>query len=225
MIMRYSPLLLVLPLMALAACGAREDKADLNQIDSKIAGKNAADPALTAALEDQIMVDPSLSGQANEDAIRTAPKPYQAPVPAGEGLKKDPATAPTLGDLASQQSGLSRAAFNGCGLSVDYAMTFAAQLPADFALMPKSQVIEAAGSDENGCKLRAVSHSNAAPMKTVARYYSGMAARAGYSVRTKIEGKGVMVSGQRTADGAAFYVILSPVGNGTQADLVINNGR
>jgi hypothetical protein len=209
-------------LVTLSACGSSDDAA-LDQIDTKIGGKNDTDPALTAALEDQIMVDPSLSSQSNEDAVRPAPQPGKTPVPAGEGLQT-PSTQ-TLGGLASQQSDISKDAFNGCGLNVDYAMTYAAQLPADFPLMPKAQVVEAAGSNDNGCKLRAVTHNSSAAMKDVAAHYSAVATRAGYQVRAKLDGKGQVISGKRAADGGAFYVIVTPVGNGTSADLVINNGR
>jgi hypothetical protein len=209
-------------LLTLAACGSNDD-AELASIDNKIGGKNDTDPALTAALEDQIMVDPTLSAQSNEDAVRPAPKPNQSPVPAGEGLSS--ASAQTLGSLASAQSDISKDAFNGCGLNVDYSMGFAAQLPADFPLMPKAQVVEAAGSNDNGCKLRAVTHNSASPIKDVAAHYSAVATRAGYKVGTKLDGKGQTVSGKRAADGGAFYVVLTPIGNGTSADLVINNGR
>ncbi len=212
-------------LLALAACGGGSDKASLNELDAKIGGKNEADPALTAALEDQILIDPDLRGQSNKDAIRPAPKPYQNPIPTGEGLRTDPASTKTLGDLAAAQSDVAKDAFNGCGLSVDYAMSYAAQLPADMPLYPKARVIEAAGSNDNGCKLRAVTHSSSAAMDDVAAHYAAVGRRAGYSVGAKPEGKGQMVKGKRAADGGAFYVILTPVSGGTQADLVINNGR
>jgi hypothetical protein len=212
-------------LLALSACGGGADTASLNELDAKIGGKNDADPALTAALEDQILVDPDLRGQANKDAIRPEPKPYQNPVPKGEGLKTDPASTRTLGDLAAAQSDVAKDAFNGCGLSVDYALTYAAKLPADMPLYPKSRVIEAAGSNDNGCKLRAVTHSSSAAIGDVAAHYAAVGRKAGYSVGAKPDGKGQLITGKRGTDGGAFYVILTPVADGTQADLVINNGR
>ena len=212
-------------LLMLIACGGSEDTASLNDLDAKLGGKNEADPALTAALEDQILVDPALRGQSNGDAIRPAPKPYQSPIPKGEGLKTDPASTKTLGDLASTQSDVAKDSFNGCGLSVNYAMSFAAKLPVDMPLFPKSRVTEAAGSDDNGCKLRAVSHNSSAAIGDVAAHYAASGRRAGYSVGAKPEGKGQLITGKRAADGGAFYVILTPVSDGTQADLVINNGQ
>lgn len=212
-------LLLALPLVA---CGG--DKAELDQLDTKIGGKGDADPALTAALEDQIMVDPSLSGQANDDAIRPAAEPMQTPIPHGEG-GSTAIPGQTLGGLAAEQAEISKDSFNGCALGVKYSMDYAAKLPADFPLYPKAQVNEAAGSDDNDCHLRAVTHSAPASIKELATHYAGAAARAGYRVASKAEGNGLMVSGKRAADGGAFYVILTPVSGGSTADLVINNGR
>ncbi len=220
-------LMLLALALPLAACGGGSS---LNEMDAKLTGKGDADPALTAALEDQIMVDPTLSGQANDDAIRPTAEPYQAPVPAGEGRPAPtPAAASnpgqTLGSLAAQQAGMEKDAFNGCGLNVRYSMDYAARLPADLPLPSTARVTEAAGSDDNGCRLRAVSHSISAPMAAVANHYTNVAARAGYRISTSAEGQGRMVSGKRASDGGAFYVILNPEGTGTSADLVVNNGR
>jgi hypothetical protein len=222
---RISMTLLVTTLaMSLSACGS-SDKSDLDTLDGKLTGKSDTDPALTAALEDQIMVDPSLSGQANKDAIRPATQPYQAPIPAGEGAPQSkPATSATLGSLANQQAEIAKDSFNGCALDVQYSADYAAKLPADLQLYPQSQVSEAAGSDQGGCKLRAVSHSTTAGLKPVATYYANAASRAGYRVTSKVDGAGVMISGKRAADGGAFYVVLTPVSGGTSADLVVNNG-
>ncbi len=225
---RFAVLPLALTLaLPLAACSGSNS---LNEMDAKLTAKGEADPALTAALEDQIMVDPTLSGQANDHAIRPTAEPYQAPVPAGEGratptLAAAANPAQTLGSLAAQQAGIEKDAFNGCGLNVHYSMDYAAKLPADLPLPEAARVTEAAGSDDNGCRLRAVSHSVGAPMAQVANHYANSAARAGYRVSSASEGSGRMVSGKRASDGGAFYVILTPDGAGTSADLVVNNGR
>jgi hypothetical protein len=209
--------------LALSACGGSAD-ADMEAVDGKLTGKADSDPALTASLEDQILVDPSLSGKANEDAIRPASAPYQSPVPADQAVKEVGGSSQTLGELASHQGKASKESFNGCGLNVSYSAEYAARLPADLPLPKIAQVIEAAGSDDNGCRLRAVSHSVNRPINDVAAYYSQMASKAGYRPVTAPEGTGVMVSGKRAADGGAFYVILTPVAGGTTADLVVNNG-
>ena len=93
--------------LGLAACGSAETS-ELDAIDAKVGGKAEADPALTAALEDQIMVDPSLSGQANDDAIKPAKEPMQTPIPAGEGAPAAASPGQTLGGLAAEQAEISK---------------------------------------------------------------------------------------------------------------------
>lgn len=69
----------------LAGCKPRaEERADAGNAADNAA--EAADPALTGALADQIMVDPTLSQQANGKAARPAAQPAQAPVPPASAL-------------------------------------------------------------------------------------------------------------------------------------------
>ncbi len=209
--------------LALAACGGKDDA---EEIDNRIAAKSDADPALTASLEDQIMVDTSLSGQANADAVRPGKEPKQSPVPADEPVRDlSAAPATTLGSLAAKQGEMSRDSFNGCGLSVSYSAGFAAKIPADLPAYGGSKVVEAAGSDENGCALRAVTYAAPASADALVKHYADAAAKAGYSVAVKDEGKGKIVSGKRAADGGSFYVIVEGQGAASTADLVVNNGR
>ncbi len=220
-VMMLAPLLLLL-----AACGG--DKAELDAMDKKLSAKTDADPALTAALEDQIMVDPSLSAQSNDHSIKPAAEPLQTPIPQSQGpapkQPKPSAPVQTLGGLAAQQAGISRDSFNGCGLNVQYSMDYAAKLPADMPLFPQAQVVEAAGSDDNGCRLRALTMNATGSVKAVAQYYAGAATKAGYRVSAKAEPDGTVISGKRAADGGAFYVIVNAIDGGSTADLVINNG-
>ncbi|MBS0478045.1 MAG: hypothetical protein JSR79_01950, partial [Proteobacteria bacterium] len=76
-------ILVALPL-ALAACGPKPAaEGNLDSLDAELAGNgtNANDPAMRAALQDQIMVDPALTGQANADAIRPPQQPYSGALP------------------------------------------------------------------------------------------------------------------------------------------------
>jgi hypothetical protein len=71
-----------LALVSLSACGRDGDKQEAAAIDDTVLGKgNATDPAITSALEDQIMVDPALANQSNAHAVRPADRPAQAPIP------------------------------------------------------------------------------------------------------------------------------------------------
>jgi hypothetical protein len=212
---------------ALSGCGGGQaDKAELDTMDERLGGKTGADPALTQALEDQIMVDPTLSQQSNEHSVRPPDTPLQAPIP--PDVLADAANAnpsETLGARAAEQAGAAKARFVGCQLDVAYSVQFSNRLPADLPLYPKAQVQEAAGSDTPGCQLRAVTFTAAAAPRALADYYLILGKRAGYDAHIGTVTDGTMVSGVRAGDGAAFYVTLQPAGSGTSADLVSNRGR
>src|SRR6478672_7707767 len=67
-------------LLALAACGSG-DQNNLAEMDNSLIG-NGADPALTSALEDQILVDPNLVQQTHPNTARPPETPVQAQYPA-----------------------------------------------------------------------------------------------------------------------------------------------
>lgn len=222
-----APLAALALILALSGCGgAQPDKAELDTLDERLGGKTGADPALSQALEDQIMVDPTLSQQSNEHSIRPPNAPLQAPIPPdalADAANANPGE--TLGARAAEQAGAAKDRFVGCELDVAYSVQFSNRLPADLPLYPKAQVQEAAGSDTPGCQLRAVTFTAAAAPKTLADYYMILGKRGGFDARVGIVADGTMVSGVRASDGAAFYVTLQSAGNGTSADLVSNRGR
>jgi hypothetical protein len=212
--------------LMLAGCGSKtNEKAELDKIDAKLGGKTGADPALSAALEDQIMVDPKLATQANEDSIRPPAEPFQAPVPLDPNAPEGAGSGQTLGSLAEQQARLSKEKFNGCVLDVQYSMDFANRLPGDLPLYPRARVVEAAGSDASNCRLRAVTYSTNAAPKAMIDYYLTVARRAGYTASHSGQNGEEMVNGSRDRDSAAFYAIIQPAGAGSTVDLVANNGR
>lgn len=213
----------------LAACGGGEDKASLNQLDSKLGGKGDVDPALTAALEDQIMVDPTLSAQANEDSIRPPTEPNQSPIPADRDAAQTGSAATasqTLGGLAvDQASGDNKKQFTGCSLDVQYSADWSNRLPVDVPLYPQARVSEAGGSDNENCKLRAVTFGTAAAPRALVDFYATVAKRGSFAVGQKTAGAETTVSGTRANDGSAFYAIIQPNGSGSSVDLVTNRGR
>jgi hypothetical protein len=210
--------------LLLTGCGDKaSDKAELDKIDAKLGGKTGADPALSVALEEPIMVDPNLASQSNEDSIRPPAQPFQAPVPLDPNAPDGAGSGQTLGSLAEQQARLSKDKFNGCMLDVKYSMDFANRLPTDLPLYPRARVVEAAGSDTNTCRLRAITYSSSAAPKAMIDYYLTIARRAGFTASHSSEGNEDLVSGTR--DGAAFYAIIQPAGAGSSVDLVANNGR
>ena len=71
-------------LLALAACSRGGDENNLAAMDNSLIG-NGADPALTSALEDQILVDPNLVQQTHPNSARPPETPVQAQYPADNG--------------------------------------------------------------------------------------------------------------------------------------------
>jgi hypothetical protein len=249
--------LLVLP-VALAACGARGNgDRNLDSLDNELVDANSSgttrDPALTSALQDQIMVDPTLAQQANNDAVRPPAQPYSGAVPpegiagtpggttahtgaaTSETLKKTPAPGAdcpqcgaareslTLGALASRQKDKRT---SGCASTMRYSARWAQRLPADLPLYPDARVSEAAGADANGCTLRAVSFSSAAPLQTVLDWYYTRTTNAGYSADHQADGGEHVLGGTRNRDNGAFALFLtSRKDGGTDLDMVANNGK
>jgi len=228
--------------LALAACGGNEasnpDSAD---------NVEEADPALTSALQDQIMVDPSLSQSANADSVRPPMRPYSGGVPAdgvatndnvvGGELMQVPDPVPaetgaecqaarqstTLGGLAGRQQ---EGGLSGCAAQVEYSAAWAQRLPQGIPLYPKARVSEAAGTDKGSCALRVVSFSSPDPMGQMLNWYYTMVVRAGYSAEHQVDGDEHILGGTRGRDDAAYVIFLAPrADGGTDIDIVANRGR
>jgi hypothetical protein len=253
----HRSLLILSSASIIAACGGNDaDKIDgallaaANQTGNAIAN---ADPALTQALSDQIMVDPSLSGQGSQAAARAADRPQTAPVPntslpantdatiassrsvAGDSGQLLSAPAPrnaaidapqTLAQLAvSQAQTPGSARPRACRGQLNYSMAWAARVPAEFPIYPRGQVNEAAGNDAAGCVLRVVSFiSEAAPQRLLDYYYT-RATRSGFSAEHVKDGAEHGLGGARGRDGAAYYVMVTPLAaGGAEVDLITNFG-
>lgn len=242
--LRLAPLLA----LALVACGKNPaPQADLDSLDRELtetnSGAPARDPALTASLADQIMVDPTLAQGANANAVRPPPRPDPGSTPPvdiaqipdrvdARMLKRAPAPsadcpecraaagALTLGALASrQQTPRTADCANGIGYSADWANRLSADLP----LYPDARVVEAAGASRNGCRLRVVTFASSAPLGKIVDWYYTQATKAGYSAGHKADGTQHVLAGTRGTD--AYVVYASPrAGGGTEIDLVVNAG-
>ena len=238
-------LLLVAALpLALAACGEdAEPTRNLASLDEELteaATGNGADPILKGALQDQIMVDPALTARANGDAVRPPSQPYTAAVPQ-DGVapiaNTDPGplkSAPpprkdcpqckaadesvTLGALAARQGA------TGCAARMRYDAGWATRLPADVPLYPSARVREAAGSDANGCTLRAVTFSTGAAPKATLDWYYTQLSRAGFSAEHQSDGAQHILGGARKGTGYVLFMTARADG-GTDVDLVANGGR
>ena len=243
---RPSRLLLGLMLsLAIAGCKKPASQGDLDSLDKELTDANRAgrDPAVNAALRDQIMVDPKLAHMSNATALRPPPQPdphamppesLGAPADSSAGARLRPAPAAsgncpecaakkqalTLGALAER--GGDRAAAN-CGGDVRYATAWALRLPGALPLYPDARVNEAAGKDGGGCALRVVSFTSNAPLNRVLDWYYTHATRGGYSAEHRSDGAEHVLVGARGE--AAYVVYLSGrSGGGTAVDLVSNGG-
>lgn len=204
---------------ALGGCHRHSAQKSADQLDRELMSENVADPAVKAALEDQIMVDPQLAAHANNHSIRPPDEPYATPLPPSERASpKDgqpPKTAPQTAQAAvgAQQA--------GCNFAVAYSATWATRLPTDVPIYPQGHVSEAAGSDTPTCHLRVVSFTTNAPVASVADFYATHLQGAGY-VATQ---SGDTLRASRKRDGAMVVITLTPgSGGGSAVDLVSTAG-
>lgn len=232
---------LILCFLSFASCGqppaAQQDLDGLDRELAAAAAGNARDPALTAALRDQIMVDPALTQSANTNVVRPPPRPDPLSAPAepvvvrpdgvtAADLSPTPAAkadcpacrtaagALTLGELARRQS----AAGAACAQRVTYSAGWATRLPADVPLYPDARVREAAGND--ACGLRIVSFASSAPVRRILDWYHARVTRAGYSAEHQAAGAQHVLGGTRGAAAYVVYVSPDPAG-GSQVDLLV----
>jgi hypothetical protein len=216
MIDRAIPLLRLTALgaaLALAACnrgGGETNLADLG---------NDADPAVTSALNDQILVDENLTTQSNKNAARPSPTPAGAPYPAPDASP----TAP--GKAAGPPAALAGA--TGCSDSkkFDYNMAWANRLSTAFPLYPGGKVTEAAANNSGGCSTRVVTFATSDHWQRVLDWYHTRAVGAGYSSEHQIRQGDHILAGSNEGDNGAFYLIVTPRPKGSEVALIANNGR
>lgn len=237
----------LLLLLALAGCGrAPSAETDLDALDRELANAAvpARDPALTAALADQIMVDPTLAQGSNANAVRPPPRPDPGSTPPIDIARiADPTNPATLRhapaardcpDCATRRGALTPATLAArqpapslgradCAARIGYSAGWANRLPAALPLYPDARVAEAAGSNGGGCSLRVVSFASGAAVDRVIDFYYTRATAAGYSAEHRADGAEHLLAGTR--GDAAYAVYVSPrAGGGTSVDLVANAG-
>lgn len=188
--------LLPLAALALAACSSEPDKSELNALDNQLAN---ADPALTSALEDQITVDPALTQQSNRNAARATPSGQTAQYPRGQ---------------AAQAA--------SCADKLDYNAGWARRLPAGFAVYPGGRVTEAAGSDTAPCAMRVVTFASNAGWRNVVDWYRDRAVGAGFSAEEQARDGDRVLAGVK--GDAAYYLIVTPKGTGSDVALIASSG-
>lgn len=188
--------------LALAACGSGSN-ANLSDIDNELIANNSADPAVTSALEDQILSDPNLSQQSGANGARQPERPIQAQYPTGGANAREPMSV--------------------CGTPFQYGPEWAGRLPGDFPAYPGGRVSEAAGADRGDCHARVVTFSTRDPYNRVLEHYRSLAARAGYSAEQASRGGDQVLGGTRGE--AAYLLIVTPGQGGSEVALIVNSGR
>jgi hypothetical protein len=199
--------------LALAACGSGSN-ANLAEIDNELLANNSADPAVTSALEDQILTDPNLTQQSSPNAVRPPERPVQAQYPTGDGTR-----------AAGGGSGRPGEPTSACGAPFQYGPEWAGRLPAEFPAYPGGRVTEAAGSDRGDCRVRVVTFVTRDPHNRVLEYYRSVASRAGFSAEQQTRGGDQVLGGTNERTNGAFYLIVTPGRDGSEVALIVNNGR
>jgi hypothetical protein len=220
--------------LALAGCNRGGEDDNLSSLDNQLT--NEADPALTAALQDQIAVDPNLAQQSNRNAVRPPETPTSAPyptdtirapepTPAGNGSGAGAAGPAKPGaQLASAPQGGGGSSCTS-GANFHYNNAWAQRLPAAFPFYPNGKLTEAAANNANGCSTRVVSFTTADNFQRVLDWYHTRAVRSGYSSEHEVREGDHILAGANSRDGGAFYLIVTPRGNASEVALIVNNGR
>lgn len=206
------------------------------------------DPAMLAALDEPILVDPDLVGlnQANQvaslsdgsgilptvergDKVVSAARAEALELVGGSGamLSAPEATVSAYGaPLENTLSAVARASASpgvsaDCAQRMGYTMMWAARLPATFPIYPRGAVQEAAGIDAQGCALRSVNFETPVPPLEVIDLYYTLASAAKFSTRHVHQGGETMLSGGKRRASYAIYARELPNGN-TSVDLVLS---
>ncbi|HEX6375889.1 MAG TPA: hypothetical protein VFZ91_09215 [Allosphingosinicella sp.] len=208
------------PLLRLTALAAAFALSGCNLFGTKEAAEpgNDADPAITSALNDQILVDENLATQSNRNAARPSPTPQQASYPGGDG--------------ASPPKGTSAAAAIGAGGKncsdpgrFDYNLGWANRLSPNFPVYPGGRVTEAAANNQAGCSTRVVTFTTAEGWQRILDWYHTRAVRAGYTSEHQLRDGDHVLAGANERDNGAFYLIVTPKPKGSEVALIANNGK
>ena len=218
--MRY---LAILPLILLTACsgGDKADEANAQR-----------DPAAAAALDDPLGTDPDLTGQNRGNAaldggvpdgalpaFKRSPEEVAAARTEAERLlgrtitaAPDPISSTKASRLASALSLRAVAEATGlggeCAAKLDYSFAWAARLPAALPVYPRGHALVAGGSDQDGCKLRAVRYvTPVEPGDVIAFYHASTSAAKLAGTRSRegdddvLSGKGYAMFARKRSDG------------------------
>jgi len=204
------------------------------------------DPAVAAALNEQLMTDPDLARSNAGNRVLVGGGPATAPIPledrSPEAVARARADAARLlgpgGALAQPPPGRKLApvrrdtpaatalavlvpAGRACADRLEPGFIWAARVPAAMPIYPRGHAQQAAGTDRDGCGLRVVNYVTPAPPGEVAAFYWTVARRAGLAPEHVMAGGDHAVLGRKGAGQAAAYVRVREDGL-TEVDLVVS---
>ncbi|WP_338467841.1 hypothetical protein RXV95_04630 [Novosphingobium sp. ZN18A2] len=221
-----APICALAVLAALSACGRASHGPQRQDFD----------PAMTAAIEAPIMVDPDLSLQNARFAALSPGGPADGSLPmfdnseserqaaynqalalAGGRLRSPPSPGPASGHLAAiagEITLIGRArritAAPDCVAGANPGMIWGARLPASLPAYPRAHLREAWGNAKRGCELRAASFMSGAKADDVLSFYATMASRGGFALALSQDAGGTLLEGRRKTDRARFGVLVRP---------------
>ncbi len=233
--------------LALLAAGCGDGAAD-----RAASAPDHSDPMMSAALQEQIMVDPDMVSRngANQvaavpDGIGAIPRPdvgseaaraaraeAEEMVGGASAMRRAPAPQRVDGSLPPEAalSVASRAATSGsagqrnCAANAQFSARWAALMPPAFPVYPRGNVLEAAGNDAAGCALRVVNFATAVSVADVMDFYHTRAAAAGFTVQHVVQG-GDNVLGGSGRNGASLMVFARAVDGGLTTVDLVTSGR
>ena len=178
---------------------------------------NDADPAVTSALNDQILVDEQ-SRRPVQQAMPPGPRRLRRARP----IRR---RRPRRGKARARRRRSPRA--KGCSDAAALRLQHGLGQPARAQLPGLSgrQVTEAAANNSGGCSTRVVTFATADDWQRVLNWYHTKAVRAGYSSEHQIRDGDHILAGANEADKGAFYLIVTPKPKGSEVALIANNGR
>lgn len=232
-----SSCLVAASLLALAGCGSRDDAAEADQgekaglglavappmmVDPDLTSRNQAGAALAGGGPPVILLPPVPRGSediaaAKAEADKLAGGSAGYP-PTSEG---DPDAALRDSVTAAQRAGSIKGLGKDCGGKADYALGWSIKLPAALPIYPRGNLLEAAGSDRDGCALRVVRFVTPVDPEALIAFYNARARKAGISIRYRADEDTFQLSGAKGQ--GAFAVQARRREDGlTEADIVVN---
>lgn len=226
-------------LLALAACGGGQPEDQAGQDE---------DPAYAHALAGPLMTDPDLASRNRAYSAIAGGGPGIVEVPPIEDgpeaitAARDEATKlvggkieaapfpvegsnPVLRDAvtAAQRGAAIKGPGSNCPAKASYAMGWSLQLPAPFPIYPRGHLLEAAGSDSDGCRLRVVRFVTPVEPGDLIDFYHTRAKAAHFDVRRMAADGAQVLEGSKGV--AAYAVQARKRKDGlTEADIVVNGG-